>query len=239
MGQSRGAEHPRARSQLGHGDGGAERGWVGDPRGVTAGPSGREVLQIDQFLKETAAREANAKVRLQHFIEELLDRADRAEKQLQIISSSCGTTPNGSLGRCGTPATKAIARAGPLRAQARPRLRECARDFGNAARGFRNSPSASAICPGLRERARGFGNAPAASLMEAWLQECGPGSLWGRGGWCRDPVSFPREVASPGWGIPQSSRFPAGRWSRGDAGDAVLHPAGGGCLPQTQLAPVG
>ncbi|KAM7021832.1 F-box only protein 41 [Passerculus sandwichensis] len=77
----------------------------------------QEVLQIDQFLKETAAREANAKVRLQHFIEELLDRADRAEKQLQIISSSCGTTPNGSLGRCGTPASKAIARAGPLRAQ--------------------------------------------------------------------------------------------------------------------------
>ncbi|KAM7053108.1 F-box only protein 41 [Acridotheres tristis] len=71
----------------------------------------QEVLQIDQFLKETAAREANAKVRLQHFIEELLDRADRAEKQLQIISSSCGTTPNGSLGRCGTPGTKAMARA--------------------------------------------------------------------------------------------------------------------------------
>ncbi|KAK1886534.1 F-box only protein 41 [Dissostichus eleginoides] len=61
--------------------------------------SSREVAQIDQFLQETAAREANAKVRLQQFIEELLDRADRAEKQLQIISS-CGTTPNGSLGRC-------------------------------------------------------------------------------------------------------------------------------------------
>ncbi|XP_063738873.1 F-box only protein 41 isoform X2 [Eleginops maclovinus] len=59
----------------------------------------QEVAQIDQFLQETAAREANAKVRLQQFIEELLDRADRAEKQLQIISS-CGTTPNGSLGRC-------------------------------------------------------------------------------------------------------------------------------------------
>ncbi|KAM6313653.1 F-box only protein 41 [Aegotheles albertisi] len=70
----------------------------------------QEVLQIDQFLKETAAREANAKVRLQHFIEELLDRADRAEKQLQIISSSCGTTPNGSLGRCGTPGAKATGR---------------------------------------------------------------------------------------------------------------------------------
>uniref|UniRef100_A0A8C5FU70 F-box protein 41 n=1 Tax=Gadus morhua TaxID=8049 RepID=A0A8C5FU70_GADMO len=59
----------------------------------------QEVAQIDQFLQETAAREANAKVRLQQFIEELLDRADRAEKQLQIISS-CGSTPNGSLGRC-------------------------------------------------------------------------------------------------------------------------------------------
>lgn len=82
--------------------------------------SHREVLQIDQFLKETAAREANAKVRLQHFIEELLDRADRAEKQLQIISSSCGTTPNGSLGRCGTPGAKAAGRAVPTRAQARP-----------------------------------------------------------------------------------------------------------------------
>ncbi|XP_054028240.1 F-box only protein 41 [Dryobates pubescens] len=77
----------------------------------------QEVLQIDQFLKETAAREANAKVRLQHFIEELLDRADRAEKQLQIISSSCGTTPNGSLGRCGTPGPKAIGRPVPPRAQ--------------------------------------------------------------------------------------------------------------------------
>ncbi|KAM8808787.1 F-box only protein 41 [Eudromia elegans] len=70
----------------------------------------QEVMQIDQFLKETAAREANAKVRLQHFIEELLDRADRAEKQLQIISSSCGTTPNGSLGRCSAPGARGVAR---------------------------------------------------------------------------------------------------------------------------------
>ncbi|XP_033847849.1 F-box only protein 41 [Periophthalmus magnuspinnatus] len=65
----------------------------------------QEVAQIDQFLQETAAREAKAKVRLQQFIEELLDRADRAEKQLQIISS-CGTTPNGSLGRCSLQANK-------------------------------------------------------------------------------------------------------------------------------------
>ncbi|XP_056408014.1 F-box only protein 41 [Hyla sarda] len=65
----------------------------------------QEVVEIDLFLKETASREANAKVRLQQFIEELLDRADRAEKQLQIISS-CGTTPNGSLSRCSIPGYK-------------------------------------------------------------------------------------------------------------------------------------
>ncbi|XP_038648850.1 F-box only protein 41 [Scyliorhinus canicula] len=69
----------------------------------------QEVSQIDQFLQETAAREANAKVRLQQFIEELLDRADRAEKQLMVISS-CGTTPNGSLGRCSNPGAKGISR---------------------------------------------------------------------------------------------------------------------------------
>lgn len=58
-------------------------------------------MQIDQFLKETAAREASAKLRLQQFIEELLERADRAERQLQVISSSCGSTPSASLGRGG------------------------------------------------------------------------------------------------------------------------------------------
>lgn len=69
----------------------------------------REVAQIDQFLQETAAREASAKVRLQQFIEELLERADRAEKQLQIISS-CGTTPNGSLSHCSLQGSKSNGR---------------------------------------------------------------------------------------------------------------------------------
>ncbi|RXM33135.1 F-box only protein 41 [Acipenser ruthenus] len=69
----------------------------------------QEVAQIDQFLQETAAREANAKVRLQQFIEELLDRADRAEKQLQSISS-CSSTPNGSLSRCSVPGCKSTGR---------------------------------------------------------------------------------------------------------------------------------
>lgn len=79
--------------------------WVGGQPGQGTGVrdcSGpREVVQIDQFLKETAAREASAKLRLQQFIEELLERADRAERQLQVISSSCGSTPSASLGRGG------------------------------------------------------------------------------------------------------------------------------------------
>uniref|UniRef100_V9KK37 F-box only protein 41-like protein n=1 Tax=Callorhinchus milii TaxID=7868 RepID=V9KK37_CALMI len=69
----------------------------------------QEVLQIDRFLQETAAREATAKGRLQQFIEELLDRADRAEKQLMVISS-CASTPNGSVGRCSISRNKGISR---------------------------------------------------------------------------------------------------------------------------------
>lgn len=83
----------------------------------------REVAQIDQFLQETAAREANAKVRLQQFIEELLDRADRAEKQLQIITS-CATTPNGSLGHCSLQASKGNGcQVRPSSSSLTPRLR--------------------------------------------------------------------------------------------------------------------
>ncbi|KAB1267398.1 F-box only protein 41 [Camelus dromedarius] len=82
----------------------SSRGWVGsqaEALGVRDCSGPREVVQIDQFLKETAAREASAKLRLQQFIEELLERADRAERQLQVISSSCGSTPSASLGRGG------------------------------------------------------------------------------------------------------------------------------------------
>lgn len=68
-------------------------------------------MQIDQFLKETAAREASAKLRLQQFIEELLERADRAERQLQVISSSCGSTPSASLGHGGGPSARGPGRS--------------------------------------------------------------------------------------------------------------------------------
>lgn len=102
-------------------------------------PTLREVAQIDQFLQETAAREANAKVRLQQFIEELLDRADRAEKQLQIISS-CGTTPNGSLGRCSLQASKGNGR------QVRERETFCAVLFSAFAE--QQWPLLTCQCPG-------------------------------------------------------------------------------------------
>ncbi|NWY02142.1 FBX41 protein, partial [Nothoprocta ornata] len=105
----------------------------------------QEVLQIDQFLKETAAREASAKVRLQHFIEELLDRADRAEKQLQIISSSCGTTPNGSLGRCSAPGAKGIGRPVPPLPDAGPAARVPPRGGAGATR----APPGSGACDGI------------------------------------------------------------------------------------------
>lgn len=72
-------------------------------------------MQIDQFLKETAAREASAKLRLQQFIEELLERADRAERQLQVISSSCGSTPSASLGRGGGGSASGPGARGPGR----------------------------------------------------------------------------------------------------------------------------
>ncbi|XP_008822948.2 F-box only protein 41 [Nannospalax galili] len=75
----------------------------------------QEVVQIDQFLKETAAREASAKLRLQQFIEELLERADRAERQLQVISSSCGSTPSASLGRGGGGSGPGLGARGPGR----------------------------------------------------------------------------------------------------------------------------
>ncbi|OWK10462.1 hypothetical protein Celaphus_00005756 [Cervus elaphus hippelaphus] len=77
--------------------------WVGGQPGQGTGVrdcSGpREVVQIDQFLKETAAREASAKLRLQQFIEELLERADRAERQLQGGSGRGRRAERGSPSR--------------------------------------------------------------------------------------------------------------------------------------------
>ncbi|KAK9954758.1 hypothetical protein ABG768_016804 [Culter alburnus] len=45
----------------------------------------QEVCDLDRFVRDTAFQEASAKIRLQHFIEDLLERAERAETQLQNI----------------------------------------------------------------------------------------------------------------------------------------------------------
>ncbi|XP_063756758.1 F-box only protein 41-like isoform X2 [Eleginops maclovinus] len=47
----------------------------------------QEMEDIESFLRETAEKEAEAKSRLQVFIEALLERADRAERQLLLLSS--------------------------------------------------------------------------------------------------------------------------------------------------------
>ncbi|XP_041635013.1 F-box only protein 41-like [Cheilinus undulatus] len=47
----------------------------------------QEMVDIECFLRETAEKEAEAKSRLQVFIETLLERADRAERQLLLLSS--------------------------------------------------------------------------------------------------------------------------------------------------------
>ncbi len=45
----------------------------------------REVCELDRFVRDTALQEASAKIRLQLFIEDLLERAERAETQLQNL----------------------------------------------------------------------------------------------------------------------------------------------------------
>ncbi|KAM4714022.1 F-box only protein 41 isoform 2-T4 [Anableps anableps] len=46
----------------------------------------QEMADIELFLRQTAEKEAEAKSRLQVFIETLLERADRAERQLLLLS---------------------------------------------------------------------------------------------------------------------------------------------------------
>ncbi|XP_035986090.1 F-box only protein 41-like [Fundulus heteroclitus] len=46
----------------------------------------QEMADIERFLRQTAEKEAEAKSRLQVFIETLLERADRAERQLLLLS---------------------------------------------------------------------------------------------------------------------------------------------------------
>ncbi|XP_046724874.1 F-box only protein 41 isoform X3 [Silurus meridionalis] len=68
----------------------------GERRG--AQPQTARVCDLDRFVQETALKEASAKLRLQSFIENLLERAERAERQLQELHTpSRITSPDGSF----------------------------------------------------------------------------------------------------------------------------------------------
>uniref|UniRef100_A0A8C7JBK0 F-box protein 41 n=1 Tax=Oncorhynchus kisutch TaxID=8019 RepID=A0A8C7JBK0_ONCKI len=54
----------------------------------------QEVCDIERFLTATAEREAEAKLQLQTFIEALLERADRAERKLQLLVATDRHTHN-------------------------------------------------------------------------------------------------------------------------------------------------
>ncbi|XP_071190325.1 F-box only protein 41-like isoform X1 [Salvelinus alpinus] len=54
----------------------------------------QEVCDIERFLTATADREAEAKLQLQIFIEALLERADRAERKLQLLVATDRHTHN-------------------------------------------------------------------------------------------------------------------------------------------------
>uniref|UniRef100_A0A673WFF7 F-box protein 41 n=1 Tax=Salmo trutta TaxID=8032 RepID=A0A673WFF7_SALTR len=54
----------------------------------------QEVCDIERFLTATAEREAEAKLQLQVFIEALLERADRAERKLQLLVAADRHTHN-------------------------------------------------------------------------------------------------------------------------------------------------
>lgn len=50
-------------------------------------PSCREVVTFNHFLEEAAEKEVRGKARLQHFIENLLQRVDLAERQLEYYQN--------------------------------------------------------------------------------------------------------------------------------------------------------
>ncbi|KAI2668275.1 F-box only protein 41 [Labeo rohita] len=179
----------------------------------------KEVAQIDQFLQETAAREANAKVRLQQFIEELLDRADRAEKQLQIISS-CATTPNGSLGHCSLQGSK-------------PNGRQRNSSLSGASRGMyqvcdrRSSPSTAASGRG-KSVSQGSGGYDSDSVDLHALEDCPDAQYYhvqcrlGEGG--GGGGGYERAAASRSWGLRKQAiqnwqRRPYRNSTEGEEGD--------------------
>uniref|UniRef100_A0A3P9JSI4 F-box protein 41 n=1 Tax=Oryzias latipes TaxID=8090 RepID=A0A3P9JSI4_ORYLA len=176
----------------------------------------QEVAQIDQFLQETAAREANAKVRLQQFIEELLDRADRAEKQLQIISS-CGTTPNGSLGRCSLQASKGSGR------QRNSSLSGSTRGMYQVSE-RRSSPSTGASGR-IKSVSQGSGGYDSDSVEMHPMEECPEVQYYqmqcrlGEGGYERSPGCGSRNWGLRKQAIQNWQRRPYRNSTEGDEGD--------------------
>uniref|UniRef100_A0A3B3XLA0 Uncharacterized protein n=1 Tax=Poecilia mexicana TaxID=48701 RepID=A0A3B3XLA0_9TELE len=170
----------------------------------------QEVSQIDQFLQETAAREANAKVRLQQFIEELLDRADRAEKQLQIISS-CGTTPNGSLGRCSLQASKGTGLSGSTRGMYQVSER-------------RSSPSTGASGR-IKSVSQGSGGYDSDSVEMHPMEDCPEAQYYhmqcrmGEGGYERSPGCGSRNWGLRKQAIQNWQRRPYRNSTEGEEGD--------------------
>ncbi|KTF83000.1 hypothetical protein cypCar_00009291, partial [Cyprinus carpio] len=169
-------------------------------------------------LQETAAREANAKVRLQQFIEELLDRADRAEKQLQIISS-CATTPNGSLGHCSLQGSK-------------PNGQQRNSSISGASRGMyqvsdrRSSPSTAASGRG-KSVSQGSGGYDSDSVDLHALEDCPDAQYYhvqcrlGEGG---GGGGYERAAASRSWGLRKQAiqnwqRRPYRNSTEGEEGD--------------------
>ncbi|XP_072553608.1 F-box only protein 41 [Salminus brasiliensis] len=80
----------------------------------------QEVCELDRFVRETAFREASAKIRLQSFIEDLLERAERAEKQLQNLHTlshphSDIASPHGLLAARGAPYQRSYSVSGMSR----------------------------------------------------------------------------------------------------------------------------
>uniref|UniRef100_A0A8C7Y5M9 F-box protein 41 n=1 Tax=Oryzias sinensis TaxID=183150 RepID=A0A8C7Y5M9_9TELE len=184
--------------------------------GNVASMSEEEVAQIDQFLQETAAREANAKVRLQQFIEELLDRADRAEKQLQIISS-CGTTPNGSLGRCSLQASKGSGR------QRNSSLSGSTRGMYQVSE-RRSSPSTGASGR-IKSVSQGSGGYDSDSVEMHPMEECPEVQYYqmqcrlGEGGYERSPGCGSRNWGLRKQAIQNWQRRPYRNSTEGDEGD--------------------
>lgn len=59
---------------------------------------GRELESLKQFINTTAKKEVVARTRLEEFISELIDRADRAERELDQMKKTAHNSTDHSTG---------------------------------------------------------------------------------------------------------------------------------------------